>query len=113
EADSAFQLPLKIMEKLNLNIIARSEVTVTTFRSHRHMHFAIPHKNRFAESRACGNKATIPDRTRVTFTQNVNLLRMQFCDAISICLQVVDEKEMLNCQFSRQLGAIQYPWQIR
>src|SRR5215469_15947444 len=43
----------------------------------------------------------------------MNLVRVQFGDAVSIGFKIIDKKEVLNIQPRRQLRTVQYPGQVR
>jgi hypothetical protein len=105
-------LLLEVAEQVDLVFVARRVVAVAAFAGHGDVLLAVPGQDALAEAGAGGDQGAVADLAGVALARGVDLVGLEFGDAVAIGFQVVDEEDVVDFEVVGQLAAVEGPGQV-
>src|SRR6266851_9835770 len=106
------KLPQQVAEQLYLQLIARSEIRMSSFARERSAHFPFEMQSNLSQPSACGNNCIIAFQIRHTLIEYKEVLCLKRDETERVSFKIIDKRNPVKPEESCQVIGIHDPGQI-
>ena len=112
KADAPVVLLPQKAQQVDLVLVARRKVGVAALGGVGNVIAPVPDQKRLAQPGSRRDQRAVAHLPGIALAQGVNLVGVELGNAVSVRLQIIDKKDVIDLQIARQLAAVQRPGQV-